>query len=48
MAIRLERLEKTYPESEQPVLTDVSVEVKDGEFFVIVGPRVVVRVPCYE
>lgn len=38
MAIRLERLEKTYPESEQPVLTDVSVEVKDGEFFVIVGP----------
>lgn len=38
MVIRLERLEKVYPESEQTVLTDISVEVKDGEFFVIVGP----------
>lgn len=38
MTIQLEQLAKTYADSEVPVLTDVSVQVADNEFFVIVGP----------
>ncbi|MTV82583.1 ABC transporter ATP-binding protein [Secundilactobacillus folii] len=38
MTITLKQLAKKYDESSQPVLKDVSVQINDGEFFVIVGP----------
>ncbi|GAW99928.1 ABC transporter ATP-binding protein [Secundilactobacillus mixtipabuli] len=38
MTITLNQLSKTYEESAQPVLKEVSVQINDGEFFVIVGP----------
>ncbi|WP_203651166.1 ABC transporter ATP-binding protein [Secundilactobacillus yichangensis] len=38
MTITLEQLSKTYEGSHQPVLKDISVQINEGEFFVIVGP----------
>jgi len=36
-SIKVERLTYTYPKSEEKVLADVSLEVKEGEFTVIMG-----------
>jgi multiple sugar transport system ATP-binding protein len=37
-AIRLEGLTKTYSKHGQPAVDDVSLEIQDGEFMVLVGP----------
>ena len=37
-AIRLEGLTKTYTKHGQRAVDDVSLEIQDGEFMVLVGP----------
>ncbi|HEX6422558.1 MAG TPA: sn-glycerol-3-phosphate ABC transporter ATP-binding protein UgpC [Acidimicrobiales bacterium] len=37
-SIRLDHIEKTFPGAEAPAVDDVSLDIEDGEFVILVGP----------
>ena len=37
-AVAVQKLTFTYPEREQPVLRDITLTVKTGEFVILCGP----------